>query len=82
MRVGLGVSDVQAACCCVPRGARRFAHNRAVGKVKANADQWCAEASYGTAKPDRVRPLTYFTLAKIWTAAQPTLAPWSGDQST
>jgi putative transposase len=31
-------------------GARRFAYNWAVAKVKANTDQWAAEATYGIAK--------------------------------
>ena len=63
-------------------GARRFAHNWAVAKIKANADQWAAEATYGIAKTNRVRPLTYFTLAKMWTAAKPTVAPWADEHST
>ncbi|MGH8892168.1 MAG: RNA-guided endonuclease InsQ/TnpB family protein [Actinomycetes bacterium] len=63
-------------------GARRFAHNWAVAKIKANANQWAAEASYGISKTDRVRPLSYFTLAKQWTAAKPTVAPWAGEHST
>jgi putative transposase len=36
-----------------------------VAKIAANADQWAAEASYGIERPDRVRPLTFFTLAKL-----------------
>ncbi|HZI96410.1 MAG TPA: RNA-guided endonuclease TnpB family protein [Actinomycetales bacterium] len=63
-------------------GARRFAHNWAVAKIKANADQWAAEATYDIPKPDRVRPLTYFTLAKLWTAAKPVVAPWADEHST
>ena len=82
VRVRLGVTDVQAGVLLRAAGARRFAHNWAVGKIKANADQWQAEASYGIEKRDRVRPLTYFTLAKMWTAAKPTVAPWSGEHST
>ena len=63
-------------------GARRFAHNWAVAKIKANADQWAAEATYDIAKADRVRPLTYFTLAKMWTAEKPAVAPWADEHST
>jgi putative transposase len=67
---------------CGAAGARRFAHNWAVATIKANADQWAAEATYGIAKPDRVGPLTYFDLARLWTAAKPRVAPWSGEHST
>jgi putative transposase len=56
VRVRLDVNDAQAGVLLRAAGARRFAHNWAVGKVKANADQWRAEASYDIAKPDRVRP--------------------------
>src|SRR4051812_6114221 len=62
-------------------GARRFAFNWAVAKIKANADQWSAEATYGVERADRVRPLTFFTLAKLWTAEKPDVAPWAGDHS-
>src|SRR3954470_9874836 len=63
-------------------GARRFAWNWAVAKIKANADQWSAEATYGIDRPDRVRPLSFFTLAKLWTAEKPDVAPWAGEHST
>lgn len=63
-------------------GARRFAWNWAVAKIKANADQWQAEGTYGIDRTDRVRPLTFFTLAKQWTAGKPGVAPWTGDHST
>jgi len=82
VRVRLDVNDAQAGILLRAAGARRFAHNWAVAKIKANADQWRSEASYGIAKPDRVRPLTYFTLAKVWTAAKPTVAPWADEHST
>jgi putative transposase len=82
LRVRLDVNDAQAGLLWRAAGARRFAHNWAVAKIKANADQWNAEASYGIAKPDRVKPLTYFDLAKLWTAAKATVAPWSGEHST
>lgn len=63
-------------------GARRFAWNWAVAKIKANADQWAAEASYGMEPVDRVRPLSYFSLGKLWTAERPDVAPWAGEHST
>jgi putative transposase len=82
VRVRLDVNDVQAGMLLRAAGARRFAHNWAVAKIKANADQWAAEGTYGVAKADRVRPLTYFTLAKLWTAEKPVVAPWAGEHST
>jgi putative transposase len=82
VRVRLDVNDVQAGMLLRAAAARRFAHNWAVAQIKANADQWAAEGSYDIPKADRVRPLTYFTLAKSWTAAKSTVAPWAGDHST
>jgi putative transposase len=82
VRVRLDVNDAQAGVLLRAAGARRFAHNWAVAKIKANADQWNAEATYDIAKPDRVHPLTYFDLAKLWTAVKPAVAPWSGEHST
>jgi hypothetical protein len=82
VRVRLDVNDAQAGLLWRAAGARRFAHNWAVATIKANADQWHAEATYHISKPDRVRPLTYFDLAKLWTAAKPTVAPWADEHST
>lgn len=82
MRVRLDVTDVQAGMLLRAAGARRFAFNWAVARIKANADQWQAEASYGIEKPDRVRPLSYFTLGKLWTAERPEVAPWADEHST
>ena len=82
VRVRLDVSDVQAGLLWRAAGARRFAYNWAVAKIKANADQWAAEASYDVPKAGRVRPLTYFTLAKMWTVARPSVAPWADAHST
>ncbi|MDP5182699.1 RNA-guided endonuclease TnpB family protein [Blastococcus sp. BMG 814] len=82
VRVRLDVTDVQAGMMLRAAGARRFAWNWAVAKVRANADQWAAEATYGIDKPHRVRPLSFFTLAKRWTAEKPAVAPWAGEHST
>jgi len=82
VRVRLDVTDVQAGVLLRAAGARRFAWNWAVAKIKANADQWAAEASYGVERADRVRPLSYFTLGKLWTAERPTVAPWADEHST
>jgi len=82
VKVRLDITDVQAGMLLRAAGARRFAFNWAVAKIKANADQWTAEATYGIERPDRVRPLTFFTLAKLWTAEKPEAAPWAGEHST
>src|SRR3954468_14610401 len=82
VQVQLDVTDVQAGVLLRAAGARRFAFNSAVAKVKANADQWAVEGSYGIERPDRVRPLTFFTLAKMWTAEKPDVAPWAHEHST
>src|SRR3954470_18260352 len=82
VRVRLDVTDVQAGMLLRAAGARRKAWNWAVEQIKANAAQWHAEASYDVARPDRVRPLTFFTLAKMWTAAKPDVAPWADAHST
>lgn len=82
MRVRLDVTDVQAGMLLRAAGARRYAFNWAVAKIKANADQWAAEATYGIERTERVRPLSFFTLAKLWTAEKPGVAPWAGEHST
>jgi putative transposase len=80
--VRLDVTDVQAGVLLRASGARRKAWNWAVAKIKASADQWAAEATYGVEKADRVRPLSYFTLGKLWTAERPDVAPWADAHST
>src|SRR3954466_7226798 len=82
VRVRLDVTDVQAGMLLRAAGARRFAFNWALARIQANADQWHAEASYGIEKPNRVRPLSYFTLGKLWTAERPEVAPWADEHST
>jgi hypothetical protein len=64
VRVRLDVTDVQAGALLRACGTRRFAWNWAVAKVKANADQWAAEATYGLERAQRARPLTFSTLAE------------------
>src|SRR3954452_17379839 len=82
VRVRLDVTDVQAGMLLRAAGARRFAFNWAVARIKANADQWRGGGRRGSEKPDRVRPLIYFTLGKLWTAERPEVAPWADDHST
>jgi putative transposase len=82
VRVRLDVTGVQAGVLLRAAGARRKAWNWAVEKIKANADQWHAEASYGIERADRVQPLSYFTLGKLWTAERPDVAPWADEHST
>jgi putative transposase len=82
VRVRLDVTYVHAGMLLRAAGARRVAWNWAVDRIKVNADQWAAEGTYGIERADRVRRLSFFTLAKMWTAAKPTVAPWSGEHST
>src|SRR3954463_11732891 len=82
VRVRLDVTDVQAGMLLRAAGARRFAFNWAVARIKANADQWQAEASYGISKADRIKPLSYLTLGKLWTAERPEVAPWAAEHCT
>jgi putative transposase len=82
VRVRLDVTDVHPGMLLRAAGARRKAWNWAVEKIKANADQWAAEATCGMQKADRVRPLSFFTLAKMWTAEKPDVASWAGEHST
>jgi putative transposase len=82
VRVRVDVTDVQAGMLLRAAGARRYAFNWAVAKIKANAEQWAAEATYGIERGELVRPLSFFTLAKLWTAEKPAVAPWSGEHST
>jgi len=62
-------------------GARRFAFNWALAQVKANQDQWAAEATYDIPKGDRTRALSYFDLVRRWDATKSVAAPWHGGQS-
>ena len=62
-------------------GARRFAFNWALAQIKANHDQWSAEATYGIPRPGRTRPFSYFDLTLRWDAARDTVAPWCREQS-
>lgn len=55
VRVQLDVTDVGGGMLLRAGGARRFGWNWAVAKIKANADQWAAEATYDIARPDRVQ---------------------------
>jgi putative transposase len=82
VRVRLEVNDVEAGVLLRACGARRFAFNWAVAKVQANHAEWAAQRDAGIAPADRVRPLSFFTLAKVWTAEKPEVAPWAGDHST
>jgi len=74
-------TNVQAAALLRAAGARRFAFNWALAQVKANQDQWAAEASYDIPKGDRTRPFSYFDLVRAWDAAKHTLAPWRTEHS-
>lgn len=82
VRIRLDVNDAEAGVLFRAAGARRFAYNWAVAKIGENSQEWAAQRDTGVDKSDRVRPLTFFTLAKLWTAEKPELAPWSADHST
>lgn len=82
VRVRLEVNDVEGGVLLRASGARRFAFNWAVAKIQANHAEWAAQRDAGIAPADRVRPLSFFTLAKVWTAEKPEVAPWAGDHST
>ena len=64
MRLRLRPANVQAAVSLRAAGARRFAFNWALAQVKANQDQWAAEATYDIPKGDRTRPFSYFDLGQ------------------
>ena len=81
MRLSLKPTNAQAALFLRAGGARRFAFNWALAQIKANQDQWAAEATYGIPKGDRTRPFSYFDLIRCWDAARDTAAPWHGGQS-
>ena len=80
VRLRLRPANVQAAVSLRAAGARRFAFNWALAQVKANQDQWAAEATYDIPKGDRTRPFSYFDLVRCWDAARDTAAPWDGGQ--
>jgi putative transposase len=82
VRVRLEVSDADEAVLLRAAGARRFAFNWAVAKIQANHDEWAAQRDAGVPPEERVRPLSFFTLAKQWTAEKAEVAPWAGEHST
>ena len=63
-------TNVQAAVFLRAGGARRFAFNWALAQVKANQDQWAAEATYDIPKGDRTRPFSHFDLIRRWDATK------------
>ena len=82
VRVRLAVCDAEEGVLWRAAGARRFAFNWAVAKIQANHAEFAAQRDAGVPPPERVRPLSFFTLAKLWTAEKPDVAPWAGDHST
>jgi putative transposase len=81
VRLRLKPTNAQAAVFLRAGGARRFAFNWALAQIKANHDQWAAEASYDIPKGDRTRALSYFDLVRRWDAVKSVAAPWHGEQS-
>jgi putative transposase len=80
VRVRLEINDAEEAVLLRAAGARRFAFNWALGKIQANHAEWAAQRDIPPS--DRVRPLSFFTLAKLWTAEKSEVAPWAGEHST
>jgi putative transposase len=81
VRLRLKPTNVQAGTLLRAAGARRFASNWALGQVRANQDQWAAEASYDIPRSDRTRPFSYFDLIRRWDAIKHMAAPWHPEQS-
>jgi putative transposase len=81
VRLRLKPTNVQAGTLLRAAGARRFAFNWALGQIKANQDQWAAEASDDIPRLDRTRPFSYFDLVRAWDATKNTLAPWHRERS-
>jgi len=81
VRLRLKPTNTQAAVFLRAAGARRFAFNWALAQIKANQDQWAAEATYGIPKGARTRPLSYFDLVRAWDATKNMAAPWHAEQS-
>ena len=81
VRLRLKPTNAQAAVFLRASGARRFAFNWALAQIKANQDQWAAEATYDIPKGDRTRPSSYFDLTSRWDATKNAVAPWHREQS-
>lgn len=80
VRLRLKPTNVQAGTLLRVAGARRFAFNWALTQVKADQDQWAAEATYdttGRTGPGRSRTSTW-----SGPGMQPrTRSPWHREQS-
>jgi hypothetical protein len=75
VRLRLKPANAQAAVFLRAAGARRSAFNWALGQIKANQDQWAAEATYDIPKPDRTRTFSHFDLVRRWDATKRAAAP-------
>jgi putative transposase len=82
VRVRLVVNHAEGNVLLRASGARRFAFNWAVAKIQANQTEWAAQCGGGISPAERVRPLTFFGLAKLWTSEKPEVAPWAAEHST
>lgn len=82
IRVRLNVTNVEGNRLLAAAGARRYAHNWAVAQIRANHEQWKTQETTGVPKAERVRPLSFFTLVKLWDATKAEHTPWFGDHST
>lgn len=78
----LDVTNVDATRLLSAAGARRYAYNWAVAQIVANHEEWKAQEAAGVPRPDRVRPLSFFTLVKLWDATKHEHTPWFSEHST
>jgi len=81
VRLRLKPTNAQSSVFLRAAGARRFAFNWAVARIKANQNQWAAEATYDILKSDRTRPFSHFDLVGLWDATRDEVAPWHREQS-
>ena len=57
-------------------GARRFSHNWALAKIKANTETWQTELEVGVDPKARIKPLSLVDLGKLWSKEREAVAPW------
>jgi putative transposase len=67
----LDPTDAQAGLLARAAGARRFAFNQAVARVRVNHTQWATQRDAGVPPPDRVRPPSGIDLRAAWMADRP-----------
>lgn len=81
VRVRLKINDVDSTRLLSAAGARRYAYNWAVAQIVANHEEWKSQEVANVPRPDRVRPLSFFTLVKRWDSTKAEHTPWFGEHS-